>query len=418
VRRAKPERNELFRAAVELVSTASSGFKATARRYSLCPADAEDAYQRGLEILITKAPTGERAELKPWLHTVIKHEALAIRRQRERLLEAGESSPEAGTSPESAGPEARAPERERAQRTAEALSELKAGEIQCLLLKALGYSYDEIAAKTGFSWTKVNRSLTEGRKRFFDRFAQIESGERCGSFRSLLSAAGDGEATAEDQRLLRAHLRSCAGCRAALRDYRTLPARLAELLPPAVLLPGFQKEGWWSRLHDTVAVWTADRGAAIEQKLQQAGEALGAQKATAVVASTAALTGGAVAHERAFPDRGSVGRGHAARPHDRTTPERSTPAPGGAQSKLAPSAPELAAPPARLPTSGTAASQSEPRVPAVSAEFSPESTGPNPATSATPAHAASIPEAKSGNGATSVRAKPRVGSGAGQEFGP
>ena len=46
--------------------------------------DAEDAYQRGIEILLTKAPSTSEDELIPWLKTVVKHEAWALRRQRER----------------------------------------------------------------------------------------------------------------------------------------------------------------------------------------------------------------------------------------------------------------------------------------------------------------------------------------------
>jgi DNA-directed RNA polymerase specialized sigma24 family protein len=136
------ERERLFAAAVELVSSGSAAFKSTARRYSLCVQDAEDAYQRSLEILITKAPTDDRLELRPWLHTVVKHEALAVRRQRERLLGGGEldESPVA-TMP---GPEDDAAAHERKRRAAEALGQLKASEIKCLLLKALGYSYDEV----------------------------------------------------------------------------------------------------------------------------------------------------------------------------------------------------------------------------------------------------------------------------------
>ena len=41
---------------------------AAARRYAATP---EDAYQRGLEILLTKAPTTREGELVPWLKTVI-----------------------------------------------------------------------------------------------------------------------------------------------------------------------------------------------------------------------------------------------------------------------------------------------------------------------------------------------------------
>ena len=167
--RRQPSR-DLFAAAVELASEGATSFARTARRYSLCAADAEDAYQRSLEILMTKAPTANRGELGRWLHTVIKHEALAIRRQRERMLSgSGETQDEAAAA-SVPGPDESAAERERAHQTAEALGQLKPSEIQCLLLKALGYSYDEISARTGFSWTKVNRSMTEGRRHFFDHF--------------------------------------------------------------------------------------------------------------------------------------------------------------------------------------------------------------------------------------------------------
>ena len=75
--RRRPESEEVFAAAVELATSGAGAFRRTARRYSICAADADDAYQRSLEILLTKAPTADRSELRPWLHTVIKHEALA-----------------------------------------------------------------------------------------------------------------------------------------------------------------------------------------------------------------------------------------------------------------------------------------------------------------------------------------------------
>jgi RNA polymerase sigma factor (sigma-70 family) len=361
VGRTKPERNDLFRAAIELVSEGSSGLKATARRYSLCAADAEDAYQRALEIMITRCPTRDRAELVPWLHTVIKHEALAIRRQRERIL--GDDAPADPPVREQAqGPEELAPERERVRRSAEALAQLKPDEVQCLLLKAVGYSYDEISAKTGYSWTKVNRSLSEGRKRFFERFAQLESGQHCGRFRSLLSVVSDGEAAPNDTRLLKTHLRACAGCRAALRDYRTIPARVAELLPPAVLLPALEKESWWTRMHDSLAFWIGDRSAAIGHKLQQVGDAVSAQKATAVVASTAALTGGAVVHERSLHEREPKRAERSARQIDR---------PGQSTNK-APAATAPALPPTPAPAEASEPADSPPASdPPAGGEFTP-----------------------------------------------
>ena len=57
---------------------------ATARRYACSPEDAEDAYQRALEILLTKAPSTREDELLPWLKTVVRHEAYALRKKRER----------------------------------------------------------------------------------------------------------------------------------------------------------------------------------------------------------------------------------------------------------------------------------------------------------------------------------------------
>jgi len=87
---------------------------------------------------------------------VIKHEALALRRQRERALAGGDDPPEPVSDAAPALDE-QASGRERVRLSAEALAHLKPSEIQCLLLKALGYSYDEIAERTGYSWTKVNR---------------------------------------------------------------------------------------------------------------------------------------------------------------------------------------------------------------------------------------------------------------------
>jgi DNA-directed RNA polymerase specialized sigma24 family protein len=43
------------RAAAELVAREDAELRRTARRYSLCEDDAEDAYQRALEILLVKA---------------------------------------------------------------------------------------------------------------------------------------------------------------------------------------------------------------------------------------------------------------------------------------------------------------------------------------------------------------------------
>jgi DNA-directed RNA polymerase specialized sigma24 family protein len=74
------------RAAVETYARNESALRRTARRFSLCEDDADEALQRALEILLRKAPSSDPRELVKWTQTVVKHEALAVRRERERIL--------------------------------------------------------------------------------------------------------------------------------------------------------------------------------------------------------------------------------------------------------------------------------------------------------------------------------------------
>jgi DNA-directed RNA polymerase specialized sigma24 family protein len=67
----RPCRREIDDAAAALVARHGAKILATARRYAATPEDAEDAYQRGLEILLCKAPTTREDELVPWLKTVV-----------------------------------------------------------------------------------------------------------------------------------------------------------------------------------------------------------------------------------------------------------------------------------------------------------------------------------------------------------
>jgi RNA polymerase sigma factor (sigma-70 family) len=227
------------RAAIELVAREEAELRRTARRFSLCEDDAEDAYQRALEIVLTKAPSERRRELLPWTKTVVKHEALALRRYRERMLGIGfdeVGDPVERLATDNAGPGERTEQREANARTREALRGLKPAELRSLTLLAAGYSYAEIGEMTGFSQTKVNRSLVEGRERFRRLLGSSESGERCEQLLPLLSAFCDGEADAAAEAAVREHLRACAACRATMRAYRTAPAAaaaLAPVLPPA-----------------------------------------------------------------------------------------------------------------------------------------------------------------------------------------
>lgn len=222
------------RAAVELVAREDAELRKAARRFSLCEDDAEDAYQRALEILLVKAPSDRPRELIRWMKTVVKHEALAIRRYRERMLGVGDDGtgdPIARIASNNAGPGECLELGEQVARSREALQALKPAELRSLTLLAAGYSYAEIGEITGFSQTKVNRCLAEGRQRFRRLLTRSEDGSRCAELAPLLSVYCDGEASEETEVGVKEHLRACAACRTTMREYRATPAAVAALAP-------------------------------------------------------------------------------------------------------------------------------------------------------------------------------------------
>ena len=220
----RPSRSEAAAAAVLLLERHGSQILATARRYAQTRDDAEDAYQRALEILLTKAPTTEQDELVPWLRTVVKHEAWALRRQRSRQTPVSDEGEVAEPSTAEAATHEQAERRQRLQAGAEALGQIKPQERRALQLQAEGYSYKEIQALTGWTYTKVNRCLTEGRAAFLRRVAGIEEGEECERLAPHLAALARGEAGAEDLTALRGHLRTCLSCRSRVRGLRQAAA--------------------------------------------------------------------------------------------------------------------------------------------------------------------------------------------------
>ncbi len=106
-------------------------------------------------------------------------------------------------------------------------------------------SQTQICDETGFTYTKVNRCIAEGRRSFLDRVAGIESGAECSRLAPLLSRLVDGEASAEDMALLRPHLRGCLACRATLRNFREVPARAAAFAPLLVAPGVLRRVGRW-----------------------------------------------------------------------------------------------------------------------------------------------------------------------------
>src|SRR3954462_508235 len=58
---------------LDLIAAHADSLLRTARRYSLCADDAQDAYQRGLEILMRHAARLDADRAGGWLHTVVNH---------------------------------------------------------------------------------------------------------------------------------------------------------------------------------------------------------------------------------------------------------------------------------------------------------------------------------------------------------
>jgi RNA polymerase sigma factor (sigma-70 family) len=308
---------------LELLGAHADSLLRVARRYSMCADDAHDAYQRGLEILMGHAARLDPERAAGWLHTVVKHEALAINRSRRRIVGFAEVDLDALESRTSASPEERALAADRVARSAEALHGLKPQEVRALWLKALGHSYEQICEVTGWSYTKVNRCLAEGRKSFLQRYAGIESGQECERLAPVLSAFVDGEADAAQTVALRAHLRQCLACRATVRGLHDASQPLTVVFPASALVVangGVEHAGsFFVRVYETVSLHLHERAANSFLRAQAVFDTVTAGKMAAAAASAAAVAGGGFAVEGvvtpAAPDRpaailrGAVGGG-------------------------------------------------------------------------------------------------------------
>lgn len=400
----RPSAAELKAAAVRLMAKHERTLRRTARRFSICADDADDAYQRALVILLTKAPTTRDLDLVRWMQTVTKHEALAVRRQRERLVsqvpasrDNGDFDPVDSLPADTVGPGERAERTERVERSRDALSTLKPHEVKALTLKAQGYSYAEIGSMTGWSYTKINRLMAEGRKRFLEVFRGIEQGHRCDDLAEELEEAASGSLEPGRLRDLRRHIRGCGRCRAALRARRGLPQGVLSWLAPAFLA----WRAWASRVQDWFHGPVTTRFQGAGARLHELGELAASQKAVVAVAVTAAA-GGGVAIERQV--------------------ERETATPSAIH-RPATSAPSQEKPDSMLPPAGPIQPGGQPQPKAAQAAppadersgpseaFEPDSAG-VPLRSGPPE-----PQAPPGPAQTPRSPGPRVSSGGSEEFG-
>lgn len=379
---------------LRLIADHADSLLRVARRHSICADDAQDAYQRGLEILVRHAWRLDPERAVGWLHTVVRREALALNRARRRDVGAQEVDVDGFEASTSRSPEEAVLGFERVERSAAALKQLKPQELRALWLRALGYSYQEICERTNWTYTKVNRCLAEGRRSFLERYAGLEAGEECLRLAPGLSALVDGEADAASMVELRAHLRHCRACRTVVRELRGAARPLAAVFPLGGLIVAEVAEpaGHFAvRLYEAAVVSLNERAANAVLRAQAVIDAVSATKVAAVASAAVAVTGGGVAVGGAV--RGGEPRAPA-RPVARVAQAAASPSAAPTPPRRRPGASTPAAP--RRAAAGastraaTVAGDARPRTPAPPASEPAAASGPaQPESSTAGADAAS-----------------------------
>ena len=230
--------DEQRQAAACLAMSKAPGLIRFAARYTRSLHDAEDAYQRSMEIALTGAPVTEPRRFMAWLHTVLRHEALAVARARRREgpgaeLDVAEAC--ADRVADSVAVDAVAEWRERYRFIQDGLAGLTDAQRVCLILQSAGASYERIRQITGFSLRKVERSVLEGRASLQAWEVRLASGDVCARLLPQIDRVVTGAATARERRSVARHVRHCGPCRAVLRNRRESNEWLAALAPLAFL---------------------------------------------------------------------------------------------------------------------------------------------------------------------------------------
>lgn len=141
--------------------------------------DAEEALQDALVLFIEHFDPAEEAPPLPWLTLTLKRRCWAIYAQRRRRARpAGQVRMERVAAGPADLPQQLCEVAEQAARLRRDLAALKPDERRALALLALGYTYREIGEICGWTHTKVNRSLAEGRARLRGLAGVQGEGER------------------------------------------------------------------------------------------------------------------------------------------------------------------------------------------------------------------------------------------------
>ncbi|MGE0065715.1 MAG: RNA polymerase sigma factor [Solirubrobacterales bacterium] len=166
----QPESEQAGRRAAILeqaLSEARAALRRQARRHAPGEAEAEDAFQEASIDFLRAYDGPAGVDAVRWLNVAIKHRAWEQgrkqRRARQRTAIEADDGPEIQLPAGTADPAERVVRTEEVERFMAALMQLKPDERTALLMFALGFSYREICERRGWTHTKVNRCIAEGR---------------------------------------------------------------------------------------------------------------------------------------------------------------------------------------------------------------------------------------------------------------
>src|SRR4051812_9323835 len=163
------------------------------------------------------------APIRPWLFRIAHNEAVSVLRRRRRTIEL-----DAGAEPEAPSLEARVEERARLTTLVADLQDLPVRQRSALVMRELsGLSHEEIAGALEISLSAAKQAIFDARTGLHD-FAKGRA-MQCADVQRIVSER-DGRMLRGRQ--VRAHLRSCAACRAMRDAIGARRADLAALAPP------------------------------------------------------------------------------------------------------------------------------------------------------------------------------------------
>jgi RNA polymerase sigma factor (sigma-70 family) len=253
--------------------------------------DARDALQNTLAKAFAALQDEERDfDLRPWLFRIAHNESISLLRRRRDALPLDLAQPVGRDSLPGT-----VEVRERLARLREDLADLPDRQRAALVLRELsGLGHEEIATVLDSSPRAIKQTIFEARS----SLGEYEEGREmaCAEVQRLLS---DADGRVLRGRRVRAHLRSCRGCRQFKTALGQRPSDLALLAPPLPAAAGA------ALLAAVAGGGAATAGAGAVGGGAGAGGAALASKVVAIVTATAVAAGGTVAATEVVSDHPS-----------------------------------------------------------------------------------------------------------------